>query len=148
MVLSVGSHTVTVTVADAAGNVTTTNITLVITDDVAPVVVSVTASPNTLSPPNNQLVPVTVTVDATDNCDPAPTSVITSVTCNDSVAAGDIQITGALTLNLAAKKAASGNARVYTITVTCTDSSGNESTGTVTVTVPKNNGNGGNKGKP
>ncbi|TAL05646.1 MAG: HYR domain-containing protein [Verrucomicrobia bacterium] len=144
-----GQLPITVTVMDAAGNSTSTNVTLTVVDSTAPVVTTVSASPDTLSPPNHQIVPVTVSVVASDNCDPSPVSEITSVTCSEPVAAGDIQITGALTVNLAASKSSSGAARVYTITVRCTDASGNSSTGTVNVTVPKSNGNGnGNKNKP
>ena len=109
---------------------------------------SITASPNVLTPPNHQIVPVTLTVAASDTCDAAPVNEITSVVCNEPVAAGDIQVTGALTVNLAASKNSTGSQRVYTITVRSTDNSGNSSTATVTVTVPKSNGNGGNKNNP
>jgi probable HAF family extracellular repeat protein len=146
--LAIGSHTATVTVADAGGNVATVNVTLVVADDVAPDITSITASPCVLSPPNKQSVPVTVSVVATDGCDPSPVSQITSVTCNESEDAGDIQITGALTVSLVATKNSSGTTRVYTINVKCTDASGNVSTGTVTVSVPKSNGNSGGGKKP
>jgi hypothetical protein len=112
--------------------------TLTIADRTAPTLTSVQASPEVLSPPNNQLVPVTVTVTATDNCDPAPVSQIISITADDTVAAGDIQITGALTANLAASKNSTGDSRVYTITVRCRDASGNSSTRSVNVIVLKN----------
>ena len=81
--------------------------------------------------------PVTVTVLATDNCDPAPASRIVSIAADEPVAAGDIQITGALTAQIVASKSSSGSERIYTITVRCTDAAGNSSTGTVLVRVPK-----------
>jgi hypothetical protein len=109
-------------------------------------ITSATASPNVLSPPNNQLKAVTVTVNATDSCDPSPVSQIESITANVAVAPEDVQITGPLTANLAAKKNSSGPDRVYTITVRCTDVTGNSSTATVTVTVPKNSNNGNGNG--
>ena len=140
--LGSGLHDVSITVTDASGNQTSTTVTLNIVDTTAPVITTVTASPNVLSPPNNQLVPVTVTVNAADNCDPAPVTQIESITANVPVASGDIQITGSLTANLLAKKNPTGDERVYTITIRCTDAAGNSSTSTVTVTVPKNVGNG------
>jgi probable HAF family extracellular repeat protein len=143
-----GQYLITVTVSDASGNRTTRDIALTIADLTKPTITAISASPDVLSPPNNWLIPVTVSVTATDNCDPAPVSQIISITANDTVAAGDIQITGALTANLAASKNSNGTDRIYTITVRCTDASGNSSTATVTVTVPKNNDNSDGKTKP
>ena len=134
-----GQYTITVTVKDAAGNTSTAAVPLAIVDTTPPVIQSITASPNVLSPPSHQLVPVTVSVAAVDNCDPNPVSKITSITANGPTAPGDIQITGNLTATLAATKN-SGSSRVYTLTVQCTDASGNSSMGTVTVTVPQGNG--------
>jgi hypothetical protein len=136
--VSKGTYSVTVTATDAAGNTSSRPVTLNVIDTTAPVITSVAVSPNTISPPNHQMVPVTVTVNATDNCD-APVSQIVSITCNESVAAGEIQITGALTASLAATRDAKGTGRVYTITVRSSDASGNSATATVTVTVPKGN---------
>ena len=50
--------------------------------------------------------------------------------------AGDIAITGDLSLSLRAERAGKGAGRVYTITVEVTDASGNVSQATTTVTVP------------
>ena len=136
--VSGGQHTIVVTVKDASGNSTSTNVTLNVTDMAAPVISSVSATPNVLSPPNKQLVPVTVSVVASDNCDSAPISQIISITSNDAAAAGDMVITGPLTATLRASKSSGGDERVYTITVQTQDASGNSSTATVTVTVPKN----------
>jgi uncharacterized repeat protein (TIGR03803 family) len=104
-------------------------------DTTAPVISSVTASPDVLKPANGRMVPVAVTVAATDDRDPAPKSRIVSVTCNEP-ASGDIQVTGDLTVSLRAKRSGK-TSRVYTITVQTTDAAGNAATGTVNVTVPK-----------
>ena len=128
--------------ADASGNVTSRNITLSVADAIAPVIEALTVDPSVLSQPNHQLVPVAVAASVSDNCDPAPVSKIISITANESIASGDIEITGDLTAVLAASRNPSGNGRVYTITVRSTDASGNSSTGTVSVAVPKGNGNG------
>jgi probable HAF family extracellular repeat protein len=145
-VLNSGQHEITITVTDESGNQSSTAVALNIVDITAPVIASVTASPNVLTPPNNQLQAVFVTVNAADNCDPAPVSQIESITANVPVAPDDIQITGNLTANLAAKKNSSGTERVYTITIRSTDATGNSSTSDVTVTVPKNAGNGNGNG--
>ena len=76
------------------------------------------------------MVPVTVSVSATDNCDPAPSSRIISITAAGATSQ-DWQITGPLTANLRADE------RVYTLTVRCTDTAGNSSTKEVAVVVRK-----------
>jgi hypothetical protein len=135
-VLDRGSYVITVTVSDTAGNTSSAGIPLSVTSMHPRNTYCLTATPNVLSPPNHRLVPITVIVTAMNSCDPLPTSQIVSVTCNESTSPGDIQITGDLTLNLAATRTGYGNGRVYTITVRSTDQLGNSSTGTVTVTVP------------
>ena len=55
----------------------------------------------------------------------------------DGDTAPDWEVTGDLTLNLRAERAATGTGRIYTITVESRDDFGNASTRTVTVTVPK-----------
>ena len=139
----------TVTATDASGNHSSRDIPLTVADTTAPVISSLSASPSVLSSPNHQMMAVTISISASDNCDPAPVSRIVSITCNEQPSPGDIQITGALTANLAATRDPAGNGRVYTITVATTDASGNRSDRTVTVTVPKSNGNGnGHTGHP
>jgi probable HAF family extracellular repeat protein len=134
-----GQYLVGITVSDAAGNATSNTVSLLIADTTAPTIQNLAATPNVLSPPNHQLVPVTVSASVTDNCDAAPMTRIQSVTCSDTAARGDIQITGPMTCVLAASKAANGDTRIYTITVISTDASGNSASRTTTVSVPKNN---------
>jgi hypothetical protein len=90
------------------------------------------------------MVPIRVTATATDNCDTAPHCEITSVTSNEPVngrgsgkKADDWNITtGTLRVKLRAERLGTGDGRIYTITVTCSDACGNSSTGNTTVTVP------------
>ncbi len=143
-VLARGSYLITFNATDASGNSSSASVPLSIVSATAPVIQALSVSPGILSPPNHQLVPVTVSATVTGTCDGAPVTRIVSITCSDTPSPGDIQITGDLTATLAASKASSGNTRIYTLNIQSTDASGNSSTGSVTVTVPKSNGNGGN----
>ena len=139
-ILDKGHHTITVVVKDAAGNKTTQTIAFTIADTTAPVIQSVTANPSVLSPPNHQMVVVTVSVVASDNCDSSPNSKIISITCSEPASPDEMKITGKLTAKLAATRNGGSGGRIYTITVQCTDAAGNSSTRTVAVTVPQGNG--------
>jgi len=138
-VIAAGQNMITVTVTDFYGNSATRDVALIVADTTAPTINSVTATPNMLSPPNHQMVPVTISVSASDSCDPAPAGKIIGVSCNETSDPRDVQITGDLTLNLAATRNPAGGGRVYTITIRCSDASGNNSDSMVTVTVPKGN---------
>jgi hypothetical protein len=136
----------TATAYDKCANANSASVYFYLGDKVPPVISSVTASPDTLWPPNHQMVEVQVTVAATDNLDPAPVSRITAVTCNEPADApggnspADWEITGDLTLRLRAERAGDSTSRVYTINVVCTDACGNSTTGSVDVTVPHDKG--------
>jgi probable HAF family extracellular repeat protein len=134
--LTAGSYTLIVSVTDPSGNTGTTNIPMTVAGSGSASYV-VTVSPSVLSPPNHKLVPVTVSVASSDACHQVAGAKILSITANESVSPGDIQITGCLTASLAASRNSSGPGRVYTITVLVADPTGQTSTQTVTVTVPK-----------
>jgi hypothetical protein len=117
----------------------------VLADTTPPEVLRITATPGILSPPNHEMVAVTVVVEATDDQDPNPTSHIVSVTSNqpldgtgDGDQSPDFEITGPLTANLRAERA-SGEDRVYTITVITSDATGNTTSSTLTVTATNSN---------
>ena len=142
----VGTTTVTCTATDSSLNEATGTFTVtVIADTTPPEVLRISASPGVLSPPNHEMVAVTVTVEATDDTDPNPVSHIVSVTSNQDIdgtgdgdQSPDWEITGPLTLNLRAERA-SGEDRVYTITVVTTDAAGNSTPSTVTVVANNSN---------
>jgi probable HAF family extracellular repeat protein len=123
------TYTLTVTCVDAAGNPASgaTSVT-VERDHVAPVISSVSATPDTITPPDNRLVPVTVSVSATDDVDAVVACSLTSITGG---AAGNSYITGSLTAKV---RAAGGT--TYTLNVRCNDAAGNASYGATTVIVP------------
>ena len=93
--------------------------------------------------PNHKMVPVLVTVSFSDNCDSSPSARIVAITSNEPVdgtgdgdTAPDWEITGDLTVNLRAERSGSGDGRIYTITIQCTDANDNCTTQDVIVTVP------------
>ena len=140
---ALGNSTVRLSAADAAGNPATASFNVKVQDTTAPVIASLTPSSATLWSPNHKMIPITVTAVASDSV--GITSLkISSVTSNepdngggDGDTAGDIQITGNMTVNLRAERSGNGNGRIYTITVEAKDAAGLTTTKTVTVTVPK-----------
>jgi hypothetical protein len=142
----VGTTEVTYTATDAHGNTATATQDVTVIDNTPPVINSVTATPNTLWPPNHKLVTVTVNVGASDNCG-SVTSRIINVTSNepdnglgDGDTTDDIQNIIGLTVQLRAERSGKGSGRTYAITVQCTDEHGNHAEETVEVTVPSDKG--------
>jgi environmental stress-induced protein Ves len=153
-VFPIGTTTVSCTAADSRGNGANGMFNVIVTktgptDTSAPVIVSITASPDELRPANHKLVDVTITVEATDDTDPAPYSRIFAVTANEAIdAAGsgnttdyDYNVTGPLTVELRAERSGQGQDRIYRIFIETYDAAGNRTTGNVTVRVPRD-GNG------
>jgi hypothetical protein len=140
--LPLGTFTITLVVNDGIVDSYPDTVTITVIDT-PPEITSITASPDTLWPPNHKMVEVSVDVSAADNCDPNPVCMIISVTSNepedalgDGATAPDWEITDDLTVNLRAERSGQGSGRVYTITVQCTDTSNNSATASATVTVP------------
>ena len=151
---TLGTYVVIYTASDDSGNEADTVVrTVHVVDTTPPDIQSVAVDSGILWPPNHKMVPVVVTVDALDIAD--GTNVISEIVevvssdpddgVGDGNAEPDIEITGALTVELRAERSGANVDRVYTITVQCTDLSGNSSLGYVTVTVPHDRGNGGRK---
>lgn len=135
----VGTTIITYTAKDAAGNVAAATQTVTVIDNTPPTISGASASPSTLWPPNHKMVDVTINYTATDNCGQT-TCNINSVTCNEPISSSDYAIVDAHHIKLSADRLGSGNGRIYTITITCTDSKGNSSSQAVTVTVPHDQG--------
>lgn len=143
---ALGTSTVAVSASDAAGNTSTGSFTVTVRDTTSPVITSLGTNAPTLWPPNHKMVPVTVSAVASDLVGVSSLKIV-SVTSNepdnglgDGDTAGDIEVTGDLTLKLRAERSGSGNGRIYTITVEARDAAGNASTKTCTVSVPKSQG--------
>lgn len=119
---------------------------IAVRDVTPPSIESVTLSQPTLSPPNHRMVSMSLVIAAADNVSVASCS-ITAVTSNEPIngtgdgdLAPDWSITGPTMLQLRAERSGSGNGRIYTVTVRCSDAAGNGSTGTASVMVPKGKG--------
>lgn len=127
---------------DSSNNSSTKQITA---SNPPPVVMNISASPNSLWPPNHQMVDVTVNYDVTDNC--AGVNCQLTVTSNEPInglgdgdTSPDWEIVDAHHVRLRSERSGTGSGRIYTIKITCTDSAGNITVKTVTVSVPKSQG--------
>jgi hypothetical protein len=137
-----GRYTFTLTVDDGRGGSATDTVTVTVTDNVAPVIAQVSATPSVLSPPNHQMVDVAVSVSLGGTCDQSSTCRIVDVTSNEAtngLGDGDTdhdwEVTGPLTLRLRAERGQNG--RIYTITIECVDAAGNRSRKQTVVTVQR-----------
>lgn len=140
----VGTTVVRCIARDSFGDLATGEFNVTVGDRTAPVISYIAADPNELHPPNNKLVDVTVGVQSSDAIDPMPLCQAVNVTSNQPLDAPgtanyDWQITGPFTLQLRAER--TGDDRIYTIHVTCTDDSGNTAFATTNVIVPRGNNN-------
>ena len=134
-----GNTLVTLIVSDDKGASSQCTGTVSVVDKTPPTITSASVTPSTLWPPNHKMVDVTANYNATDNCGPR-TCQISSVTCNEPISSSDYAIVDGHHLKLSADRLGSGNGRIYTITITCTDASGNSSGRAVAVTVPHDQG--------
>ena len=141
--LTLGVHTITLTVDDGKGGIDWDTVLVTVKDTTPPEITQITATPTVLWPPNHKMVPISVSVSVKDVCNPTPACQIISVASNEpenSLADGDTapdwKISGNLTVNLRAERSGKGSGRIYTFTVMCTDASENSSTGNVSVNVP------------
>jgi hypothetical protein len=141
------------TATDTSSNSNSCSSQVVVQDTTAPVIDSVSASPNTLWPPNHKFVTVRISASAHDICDPHPVCAVTAIASNEPPTGGgqgntqpDFIFTtqyetspAVLPVQLRAEREGSGTGRVYTITVNCKDASNNLSAPAQTiVTVPHN----------
>jgi hypothetical protein len=145
--LPLGTNVIEVMVIDTGNNVVSCSTAVVVVDTTPPVIVSASAHPSVLWPPNHKFVDVTVRACVTDTCGPTTWKII-GVTSNEPVnghgdgdTSPDWIITGDHTVKLRAERSGHGEGRIYTITIQAMDAAGNLSAKkNVTVTVPKSRG--------
>ncbi len=115
--------------------------------DTTPPTLTVTATPETIWPPNHAMRAVEVAAQAADDKDPNPVVRLLAVTCDDGCVAAE-DIAGAelgsddRAFELRAERQGQGSGRTYTITYSATEASGNEATAVTTVVVPHDQGKG------
>ncbi len=162
-----GMTTVTLIVTDPSDESDTDQVVITV-EDTTPPTVSVTASPESLWPPNHKYKGITLTVSVSDACDASPVVSATVISSEaddangkgDGKSTGDIKVTtaaGAILLSsntapevafdpvndqleLRAERSGSGDGRVYTVTVTAADGSGKTASSTATVAVAHDQG--------
>lgn len=113
-------------------------------DEIAPVIHSLTATPDELWPANHKYVDIAVELVATDNFDQDLTIELISVTSSeedeglgDGDFPDDIVVLDTFNLQLRAERSGvNGEGRIYTLTYLVTDDCGNSATQSVTVFVP------------
>ncbi len=143
-----GTNVVSVAVTDSGGNTVSCSTLITVVDTAAPVIVSASAQPAELWPPNHKLVDVVVRARVTDTCTDATWRIV-SVSSNQPVNGGgdgntapDWVISGERKLQLRAERSGNQGDRIYTITLRATDTAGNVSASkVVTVKVPRSQGN-------
>jgi len=141
--LPVGSYPISFSYdGDATFGGATGSSMLKVIDTTAPAIAGVTTTPSSLGAPNHTMIDMTVGYTATDFSG-TPTcslSVSSSEPVNglgDGNTSPDWYVVDAQHVQLRAERSGMGTARIYTITITCTDSFGNTSTSADTVTVSK-----------
>lgn len=101
---------------------------------------SVAADSHMLWPPNHELANLHLLVDVHDACGAAASFVLTSITANEPVAAGDIvgadYGTPDVDFQLRAERSGSGPGRIYTATYTATNANGFTRSASADIVVP------------
>lgn len=139
-----GVNLLSLTATDSDGNQTIFDSIITVEDTIAPEIVSASASPKVLWPPNHKMVTVNLEAEVKDACGDTSWKVLSVKSSQPNNGKGDgntdtdFKILDNHTVSLRAER--SGNdkeGRVYTITLQATDDAGNTSERkTVMVTVP------------
>lgn len=140
-----GETPVQFVVTDVYFNESSCDTRIRVVDTQPPRILSATANPAVLWPPNHKVQRVQISIDARDACDPDAACVLTGIESNESDRSwwnwndrpGDARIVGPRTVELRAERSGFGGGRVYTVRFECADTTaGNVSHGSVQVEVP------------
>ena len=149
--LSLGTHSITLTVNDGNGAPgTATDAIVVKVQDTTPPKLTLSVSPDTLWPPDHRMVGIDANISVSDVCDPNPSVVLLSINSNepdndigDGNFPNDIQDANIGTddraFSLRAERSGKGAGRIYTIIYQAQDGSGNTSSENTQVKIPKDN---------
>jgi hypothetical protein len=142
-----GSQSYYLTVIDGFMQSSRDSLVATVEDTTPPVISAVTATPDSLWPPNHKFWTVDVEITATDTCDPDPECQVVSVTSNEPVngvgdgnTSPDWLIISDFSVMLRSERSGPGSGRVYTIGVECSDDFANTSASSVNVTVAHDQG--------
>jgi|GEM_PF-2234979 len=142
-----GATRVTFRSADASGNAATCASTVTVVDTHPPLLL-LSATPNTLWPPNHQMVEVSALAAGSDSCGAVQVFLasVTSSEPDNAPGPGDGQSEGDIdgadvglpdySVQLRAERDGGGSGRSYTLAYIATDGSGNSTSATTIVTVP------------
>jgi hypothetical protein len=140
-----GETPVKFVVTDAYFNESSCDTRIRVVDTQPPRILSATANPAVLWPPNHKMQRVLISIDARDACDPDAVCALTGIDSDESDRSwwnwkdqpDDARIVGPRTVELRAERSGFGDGRVYTVRFECTDkTAGNVSRGSVQVSVP------------
>ena len=136
---------VTFDVTDAYLNTSSCDTRIRVVDTQPPKVVSASARPAVLWPPNHKMQRVEIQMEAVDACDPDASCVVREIESSDpdhvwwrrKDQAGDARIVGPSTIEVRAERSGDSKSRTYTVHFECADTTaGNVSRGQVQVVVP------------
>ncbi|MBC2695048.1 MAG: hypothetical protein HF982_07205 [Desulfobacteraceae bacterium] len=145
--LSLGSHTLTLSVDDEVNEAATNDIKVEIVDTTVPTLAPV-CNKMILWPPDHKMVDISIGANASDN---GGGNVILSATVSSDEPVGETgdgdqspdwtdpvinQDEGVIALQLRAERSGSKDGRIYTVSITATDVSGNSRTADVNILVP------------
>lgn len=140
-----GATPVQFVVKDAYLNESSCTTRIRVVDTKPPKILSASAQPAVLWPPNHKMQRVQISIDARDACDPGATCVLTGIESNESDRSWwnwkdrphDARIVGPRTVELRPERSGFGAGRVYTVQFECTDTTaGNVAHGSVQIMVP------------
>jgi hypothetical protein len=144
-----GATPVQFVVEDAYDNESSCATQIRVVDTRPPQVLSASARPAVLWPPNHKMQTVQISIEARDACDPNAACTLTGIESDESDRrwwdwkdrSGDARIVGPRTVALRAERSGWGDGRAYTVRFECADTTaGNVSRGSVQITVPHDMG--------
>jgi len=139
----------TINFTDLSGNTgtqvtTTTNNGSIMYDRTNPLIANASVNKQILTVPDHTMRDIKVSYEVTDRNSYNVVLLVTSNEAENGLGDGDtgpdMQIVDEHQVRLRAERSATGNGRIYTITITATDIAGNISTQILTVTAPLNQG--------